>query len=581
MDIITYALSKKGIIRIDGKEYKPTVNTDGQVVYERIILPGEYTTFTVGEAGELKIANASNASIEELYINNIPQELPVGTEYYEATNYNVKTNDIIRIKGKFCLPNTGLRITNIILQNDLTNCNYMFAGCTGLTEAPVIPEGVTSCLGMFQSCIGLTKAPVIPSSVTSCDYMFQGCIGLTKAPEIPLSVINCSWMFQRCMSLTEAPIIPANVVDCSYMFQGCESLTTIPQANINLMDNPPATLVIYDNCYSDCTNIVNPISYDEIPQAWGGNKVEVPEVPTGEYTTFTIGEAGELCVLSVDTNPITELYINNVVQELPIEGNPAFVSYGTKYLVNLGDIVKIKGGFTLGETTLAINNIVLQNNLTSCSYMFQKCGALTEAPVIPEGVTDCTYMFYKCTSLTEAPVIPNSVTYCGAMFNGCNALTEAPVIPEGVTDCVGMFQNCKKLTEAPVIPEGVTSCYTMFSGCNALTEAPIIPNSVTDCGYMFSGCSALTEAPVIPEGVTNCSRMFSNCSALTEAPVIPEGVTNCSSMFQGCINLTTLPPENVELLSNYTSFLNYNKCYSNCKKIINPITYDEIPDDWK
>ena len=577
MDIITYALSKKGIIRIDGKEYKPTVNTDGQVVYERIILPGEYTTFTVGEAGELKIANASNASIEELYINNIPQELPVGTEYYEATNYNVKTNDIIRIKGKFCLPNTGLRITNIILQNDLTNCNYMFAGCTGLTEAPVIPEGVTSCQNMFVCCTNLTEAPVIPSSVTTCDYMFQSCIGLTKAPEIPSSVISCSWMFQRCESLTEAPIIPANVMDCSYMFQGCVSLTTIPQANINLMDNPPATLVIYGDCYSDCTHIVNPISYDEIPQAWGGNKVE--EKP-GEYTTFTVGEAGELCLLSVDTNPITELYINNVVQELPIEGNPALVSYGTKYLVNLGDIVKIKGGFTLGETTLVINNIVLQNNLTSCSYMFQKCGALTEAPIIPNSVTDCSYMFYKCTSLTEVPVIPEGVTNCSAMFSGCSALTEAPIIPEGVTNCLGMFQNCKKLTEAPVIPEGVTSCYAMFSGCSALTEAPIIPNSVTDCSYMFSGCSALTEAPVIPEGVQICYTMFSGCS-LTEAPVIPEGVTDCGYMFNSCMKLTTLPPENVELLSNYPSFLNHKRCYFNCVNIINPISYDEIPDDWK
>ena len=244
----------------------------------------------------------------------------------------------------------------------------------------------------------------------------------------------------------------------------------------------------------------------------------------GEYTTFTVGKAGELCVISASTNLITELYINNVVQELPMVGNPSSIN-GTKYPVNEGDIVKIKGGFSLKGTTLAINNIILQNNLT-----------------------DCSYMFCSCTSLTEAPVIPNSVTNCSNMFASCTNLVEAPIIPEGVTDCSAMFNYCPRLTEAPVIP-----------------------NSVTNCGFMFSLCGSLTEAPVIPNGVTDCYYMFYSCSSLTEAPIIPSSVTNCNCMFYYCTNLKTLPQENIDLMNNPPEGLNFENCYTGCSLVADQV----------
>ena len=557
MDIITYALSKKGIIRIGEKEYKPELE-NGNIVYKEIKKPVKYTTFRIGQskarsAGTMKLVNISPGSIEELYINNVAQELPTGvtddkTDDRPAviTNYEVNPGDVVRIKGGFSLWETELPINNVVLQNDLKSYRMMFYGCTGLTETPIIPEGVENCSFMFDGCTGLTQAPVIPSSVRDCSMMFAYCSSLTEAPTIPSSVTNCSgmfagtglteaptipssvtncmgmflectnlaaapvipssvtdcsYMFMECTNLAAAPVIPSSVTDCTMMFQGCTNLTVIPEENMNLINNPREGL-IFEGCYNEC-----PLVADSIPKNWGGNKVE--EVP-GEYTTFTAGESGTLKLGNMYKTGIEELYIDNVVQELPT-GRPTSGGIG-EYAVENGQKIKIKGCFSLYGNTLLIKDIVLQKDLGYYGYMF-----------------------YGCTSLTEAPVIPTSAYDCGSMFEGCTGLAKAPVIPSSVTSCSSMFKNCSNLTEAPVIPSSVTNCSSMFYGCNTLADAPIIPTTVTDC----------------------------------------------SSMFYGCNGFTYLPQENVDLMNNPPTGLSYSQCYRNCTRIGYPIRYDQIPSGWK
>ena len=601
---------------------------------------GRYSTFTIGQsrarsAGILKLYGGVEP-IEELYINDVAQELPANVIDFGdgilATDYEVNPGDVVRIKGGFSLMGTELPINNIVLQKDLTNCMGMFA-CTSLIQAPAIPSSVTNCMGMFMGCESLTEAPVIPSSATDCAGMFSGCASLmaapqipegvtncmamfsgtdiTKAPAIPSLVTNCYFMFEACTALTEAPIIPSSVTNCSGMFNGCTNLTVIPEETMNLINNPPAGLV-YTDCFTGCTQIA-----DQIPTSWGGTKVEEPIGPTGPtgptgdtgetgptgpieptgptgptgetggsgeeeepglYTTFTAGESGTLKVANTSPSSIKELYIDNVSQELPtgLDHNGTIT-----YTVENGQKIKIKGNFSLNGNTLLIKDIVLQNDLKHCRYMFYKCTSLTVAPEIPEGVENCSFMFDGCTGLTQAPVIPEGVTNCDQMFSGCTSLTQAPVIPTSVTSCNSMFSNCENLTEAPVIPEGVTSCGTMFSGCANLTQAPIIPNSVTNCRYMFYNCTKLTQAPVIPSSVTNCSNMFNYCTSLTQAPIIPSSVVDCSSMFDMCFNLTKLPQANVDLMNNPPTGLIFECCYRNCSKIATPIAYSAIPDGWK
>ena len=270
MDLVTYALSKKGIIRIDEKEYKPELK-DGEIVYKKIDKPGEYTTFIFMDSiivdennmSTLIMANNVPNSITELYINDVPQELPTlslaelmggDTNNKHFTMLKLKKDDIVKIKGGFSLManngdlsgvfegNNEFNISNIILQNDLEDCSFMFMGCASLTETPAIPQNAKNCSYMFAM-TGITEAPVIPEGVT-----------------------DCSWMFVA-TGITEVPVIPEGVTNCSYMFAGCVGLTTLPSENVDLMYNHSEEL-IHTACYSESTNIIDPITYDQIPDDW-------------------------------------------------------------------------------------------------------------------------------------------------------------------------------------------------------------------------------------------------------------------------------------------------------------------------
>ena len=129
----------------------------------------------------------------------------------------------------------------------------MFAGCTSLTKAPVLPATTLArgCYSyMFFGCQSLTKAPELPATTLAnyCyQYMFAGCRSLTEAPALPATTLaqNCyNNMFQTCPSLTKAPELPATTLAQScyeFMFFGCPSLTKAPEL--------PAT-TLAPNCYA-------------------------------------------------------------------------------------------------------------------------------------------------------------------------------------------------------------------------------------------------------------------------------------------------------------------------------------------
>ena len=629
MDIITYALSKKGIINVDGKQYKPELE-NGNIVYKEIEKekpeePGEYTTFTLMDSiivdennmSTLVMANNFPNSITELYINDVPQELPTlslaelmggDTDNKHFTMLKLKKGDIVKIKGGFSLTanngdltgifegNNEFNISNIILQNDLEDCSFMFMGCTSLTEAPVIPQNAK----------------------------------------------NCSYMFSYCTSLTEAPIIPNSVTNCSWMFVKCTGLTTLPSENVALLSNHPDELV-FENCYIGCVNIINPITIDDIPVAWGGNKVEEPEL-VNEYTTFIMKWGGRIRISIEDVAEpaITELYINGEQQELP--------ELEKEYNVEEGQEVKIKGHFKLRLRGANITNVKLQSNLTDCREMFYSCFDLLIAPEIPEGVTNCERMFCGCSNLLIAPVIPNSVKNCQDMFDGCENLEKLP--QENINlmynhseelEHHGCYGGCQMIRDIVLedwggersqeeeMPEefGEYTTFIMKGDSNIrisiedvaepaimelyidgerqqspehkemyfvregqevkikghfkLRDANItrvkLQSNLIDCRHMFEGCELLI-APEIPNNVTNCEGMFVSCGELLIAPIIPSTVTNCCNMFTFCGNLEKLPQENVDLMYNHDE-LEHHGCYTFCEKINDPISYDEIPDDWK
>ena len=122
---------------------------------------------------------------------------------------------------------------------------FMFSGCTGLTELPadLLPATTlaTGCYqSMFRGCTGLTSLPekLLPATTlaTGCyQSMFSGCTGLETLPAdlLPVTTLAASCykeMFYGCTGLTVAPDLPAPKLNewCySTMFFGCTKLSSV------------------------------------------------------------------------------------------------------------------------------------------------------------------------------------------------------------------------------------------------------------------------------------------------------------------------------------------------------------------
>ena len=144
-----------------------------------------------------------------------------------------------------------------------SNCyNSMFKRCTSLTQAPALPATALEIYcyqDMFRDCTSLTQAPTLPATKLMSDCyngMFFGCTALTQAPDLPATkLVNSCYrnMFSRCTSLTQAPALPATTLAdycCIAMFSSCTSLTQVPAL-------PATTLAkgCYQNMFAGCTKI--------------------------------------------------------------------------------------------------------------------------------------------------------------------------------------------------------------------------------------------------------------------------------------------------------------------------------------
>ena len=111
---------------------------------------------------------------------------------------------------------------------------------------------------LFKDCKSLTKAPLLVNTLAQhCyEYMFYGCTALTQSPELPATTLAdyCySFMFMGCTSLTQVPLLPATTLASFcyyYMFSGCTSLTSAPQL-------PATTLVnfCYYHMFENCSKL--------------------------------------------------------------------------------------------------------------------------------------------------------------------------------------------------------------------------------------------------------------------------------------------------------------------------------------
>ena len=166
--------------------------------------------------------------------------------------------------------------------------NYMFYGCTSLTQAPALPATTLAdyCYSQMFSGTAITQAPALPvTTLAEGCYkgMFWGCKLLTQAPALPATTLTTycySFMFRGCTALTQAPALPATTLaDKCYMgmFEGgCTSLTQAPAL-------PATTLAsgCYDGMFYGCTGL-------KISTTYTGEYTQEYRIPTsGTGTTAT------------------------------------------------------------------------------------------------------------------------------------------------------------------------------------------------------------------------------------------------------------------------------------------------------
>ena len=169
-----------------------------------------------------------------------PSSMPDWTTYqygdytytYSSGGWSVNINTNVTDKNQTSYGSILESINGV----PITDMQYTFHGCTSLTTAPVIPNGVTDLYYTFGNCeslktyIGSTDPDgdfshyVIPSGVTNMPDTFIYCTALTKAPVIPESVTNMGSAFYNCTSLITATEIPNNVTKAQTIFYGCTGL---------------------------------------------------------------------------------------------------------------------------------------------------------------------------------------------------------------------------------------------------------------------------------------------------------------------------------------------------------------------
>ena len=145
-------------------------------------------------------------------------------------------------------------------------------------------------------------------------------------------------------------------------------------------------------------------------------------------------------------------------------------------------------------------------NLTDMSYMFNRCGNLTEinlGKINTSNVKNMCGLFNECSNLVSIkgmPLSTQSVEDISIMFQGCVNLTKLPDIKqlktENVKDMSGLFSKCNKLTSIPSLKNWNTSKTSemvgLFNECTELTSLPDISkwnmSNVSDASGMFYKC---------------------------------------------------------------------------------------------
>lgn len=228
--------------------------------------------------------------------------------------------------------------------------------------------------------------------------------------------------------------------------------------------------------------------------------------------------------VNVNTPSINDYYKNTI-------------SHGTEY----GD----PGWYT---TIKKVPKFTLNENETSCSYLFQQCP-----------VSDIDISLLNTTNVTNMK----------RMFSGCANLKSLNIEilnTSQVTDMEGMFSRCKSLTTIPQLDTRyVEKMESIFWGCQSLTAVPQLnARQIRTISSAFYNCSSLINLGglqdlgknyVFPrDNYSDYTLDLSTCNNLTHDSLmnVINGLYNISdkytqSLILGATNLAKLTAEEIAI----------------------------------
>ena len=175
-----------------------------------------------------------------------------GTEIIIAGNgsgkikANADSSYLFSARGYDCFTElTSIENLALVDTSNVTNMNWMFYNCSGLTSLNLSnfnTANVTDMFHMFGRCEGLTSLDISgfdTANVTDMSYMFDSCSKLASLDVSRFNtsqVTNMSGMFSYCRSLASLDVSRFNtsqVTNMSNMFESCSKLASLDVSRFN------------------------------------------------------------------------------------------------------------------------------------------------------------------------------------------------------------------------------------------------------------------------------------------------------------------------------------------------------------
>ena len=419
----------------------------------------------------------------------------------------------------------------------ITNCKYMFDGCSKLSYVDMQnfdTSDVTDMSYMFRYCEQLQKldlSGVDTSNVEGMAAMFEGCNMLQSCDLRSFDTSNVVYMdgmFRGCESLQEINITSFETSKLKYMydmFKGCKSLKKLDLSSFDLSnlvhngwDNSFGSFDDLDSLSEIRTpiNLPNKIHYDEDSDSSNDSRLPYRAAAWKDdngkvYKEFPF-ETEQSIVLSCDSASLESVPLNGTSGQikweideqgkLTLEGNGECKDEDYpewhKVKANIKSCVVNVTGITDASNMFAdlpyLEKIIFENfdtsKMKSMRGMFRNDVSLTSLDVSDfdtSNVTDMMFTFADCVSLKTIDLTQfrtEKVESFAGMFKGCRQLARLDLRNMNTVqsdDFCDMFSGCSNLKHLQLNNfhtekkniEGELYLYRIFQCCHNLTNLDI------------------------------------------------------------------------------------------------------------